>query len=474
MKRRLGSHGKRRGQVIIMFAAALVALLGTLGLVIDVGRLYYSYRALQASTDAAALAGAAALPNSTASAQAAAYSSVSGGWNASSRLPGVTMAPGYPMVKCLTAVASQGVPCAAPTNANALVVRQQIRVPMTFAGVVGVRPITLTATATAAKGGTTTPPLTVALLLDTTASMNNKDSDCGGKSRLGCALEATQSLLNGLSPCPLGQSSCGTATANSSGGGANVANAVDRVGLFTFPPATAATAPRNYTGQGSPSIVKYNFTGSGYAQPSVNTYQIVNWSSDYRSSNTSDSLVTQSNLVSAVGSSSRNPGKMQAIGGVGTYFAQAVYQTQSALAAQHAAYPNTRSVLIVLSDGDANASSGNMVGTTNTTGVYPSQKKQCQQAITAAQSAQAAGTVVYTIAYGASSSGCSTDNGAVTPCTTLQRMASGPTYFFSDATAEQNKNQCVSASRPITNLNQIFKQIVGELTMARLIPDATQ
>jgi len=477
MKTKYPWFGSRGGQATLMIAGSMVAFCGALGLVIDVGRLYYSYRELQASTDAAALAGAAALPNTTAATQAATYSSVSGNLNAFGNLPGVAMAPGYPALKCLTAITNLGIPCAAPAGANALAVKQQVTVPMTFAAVVGVQPVTLTAIATAAKGGTATPPLNVALLLDTTASMNTSDSDCGGQSRIACALQATQNLLGGLSPCPLGQSSCGTTTSNSSGGGGNVTNSVDRVSLFTFPAATTASSSSDYTCQGSPSIAAYNFSGPspGYFQPSTNTYQIVNWSSDYRGSDAASSLNSQSNIVASVGASTQQNGCMKAIGGSGTYYAQAIYQAQTALAAEQASYPTSKNVLIVLSDGDANASSSKMIGSgVNSNGVYPSTKNQCQQAIAAAQAAQAAGTLVYAIAYGASSSGCSTDGGAVTPCTTMQQMASGAAYFFSDATADQNKSQCVSASRPITGLGNIFTQIVGDLSTARLIPDNTQ
>jgi Flp pilus assembly protein TadG len=472
MTRGARPRGRRRGQATLLIAASMTVMLGFVGLVIDVGRLYYASRALQASTDAAALAGAATLPGATAAAKALAYSSVAGKLNAYGNLPGVTMAAGYPLVKCLSSVASEGIPCVAPTNGNSIVVKQQVAVPMTFAALVGVRPITLTAMATAAKGGTVTPPLNVAVLLDTTASMNNNDNDCGGKARVTCALQAAQSLLSGLSPCPMGRASCGAANSNSSGGGGNVADAVDRVSLHTFPANTAASASNNYTCRGQPSVVPYTFAGAapGFFQPAANTYQVVNWSSDYRSSN-SAGLNAQSDIVAAVGASTQRNGCMKAVGGVGTYYAQAIYQTQAALAAQGASSPGSQSVLIMLSDGDANANKNKMQGTLNANGVYPSASRQCQQAITAAQAAQAAGTLVYTIAYGAASSGCSTDTGGLTPCTTLQRMASGPTYFFSDASADQNKNQCVSASRPITNLNQIFKQIAGELTVARLIPD---
>jgi len=49
--------------VIVLLALSMVALIAICGLVIDVGRVYYAHRALQASADAAALAGGQELPD---------------------------------------------------------------------------------------------------------------------------------------------------------------------------------------------------------------------------------------------------------------------------------------------------------------------------------------------------------------------------------------------------------------------------
>ena len=59
-----------------------------------------------------------------------------------------------------------------------------------------------------------------------------------------------------------------------------------------------------------------------------------------------------------------------------------------------------------------NATSADLPGASTTSGVYPSTKQQCHQAITAAQWAAqqgVGGTRVYAVAYGATSSGCTTD-----------------------------------------------------------------
>ncbi len=51
-----------RGQSLILMAGLLIGLLSMAALVIDLGNVYFSYRQLQAATDAAALAGAEDLP----------------------------------------------------------------------------------------------------------------------------------------------------------------------------------------------------------------------------------------------------------------------------------------------------------------------------------------------------------------------------------------------------------------------------
>src|SRR3954453_20019556 len=59
--------GDASGQVIVLVVVALVGLLGMCAMVIDLGYLYWNQRDLQASADAAALAGAMELPDSTSS-----------------------------------------------------------------------------------------------------------------------------------------------------------------------------------------------------------------------------------------------------------------------------------------------------------------------------------------------------------------------------------------------------------------------
>jgi hypothetical protein len=55
----------------------------------------------------------------------------------------------------------------------------------------------------------------------------------------------------------------------------------------------------------------------------------------------------------------------------------------------------------------------------------------------------------------------------------MEQMASAPGYFFSDYTATGGSSSCISASQPVSSLNQIFQVIAGDLTVSKLIPNGT-
>jgi len=294
----------------------------------------------------------------------------------------------------------------------------------------------------------------VMIILDTTALMNDGDPSCSGATRITCALLGVQTLLGGngnpygLLPC---SQTCGTVI------NGNVANPIDEVGMMVFPGLTNA------------SQAQYDYSCSSYPQPAIAAYnaspvyQVIPPSSDYRISATATTLSASSYLAKAAAAPGCTPG-IQAIGGFGTYYADAITAAQTALAAN--GRPTIQKVIILLTDGDANASSSNM----------PSAKKnnQCHEAITAATAATAAGTWVYSIAYGAStdaSGSCSTDSPAISACSTMQQIASDTTKFYSDATGS---GACISAAHPsYTDLQTIFKDIVFSTTNVRLLSNNT-
>jgi hypothetical protein len=485
------AFNREDGQVVILYCICFTALLGFTGLVVDSGRTYIAYRQLQTSTDAAALAGAQQLPDTTtAVSTATTFSGTGTNTNAFPTLPGVSFVSGYPKVRCLTSLQAIGQACIpnATAGGNALQVRQQVTMPLFIGSLFGVPSITLSSSATASMRGSSSIPYNVAIVLDTTASMgSNKDSNCGNVTRIACALQGVQTLMMNMSPCASSYSTCSFSS--------NVAsNAVDQVSLFTFPNVyvsqtiNSSTQGKMCNGYGTGTLPVYSFPSSSAtsytalgvaakSQSTTPTYQLTPFWSDYRSSDTASSLNTSSTsyLVQDVGGTSGCTG-LSTPGGDGTYYAGAIYAAQAALTAQAAANPGSQNVLIFLSDGDASSTKfdTSATGFSTTSGVYPSSKNQCAQAVAAAAAAASAGTRVYTVAYGSATSGaCSTDTGtyAGSSCLTMEKMASNSLYFFS---ADYNKTaSCQSAAQPTSNMSQIFTQIAGGLTTSRLIPDTS-
>jgi Putative Flp pilus-assembly TadE/G-like len=468
-------HGQR-GQTIALMIVCLIALVGMTGFVIDIGHLYFADQELQAATQASALAAGAVLDQSgetagEVTAEATKYSAVAGNENAEGNLPNVTMVSGYPKLECLTTLTNEGILCSASPagNYNAVVVSQQAVVPTTFARVFGFKSWTITATATASAQGGPGGPYNVEIILDTTASMNDDDLDSNcDNTRLHCALAGIQVLLNTLSPCPptAAGTTCGAASTETPTVGANVANPVDEAGLMVFGGLkSTALVPDDYA---CPADLP---AGSVQYYNAAPVYQIIPFSSDYRTSDSAASLNTSSDFVKAVGGATSCSQGVDAPGGVGTFYAGVIDAAQAALVANKRT--NTQNVMILLSDGDANPTSADMngpAGTTTTTS-YPA-TNPCHQAITEAAKAAAAGTEVYTVAYGAEASGCTNDSPAITPCQTMQQIASSSKYFFSDYTAT-GSGGCVGSASSTTTLNGIFKEIGNNLTVSRLIPNGT-
>jgi hypothetical protein len=466
----------------------IILFLGMAGLTIDIGHAFVSYQELQTSTDAAALAAGYAMASSSATVSsiqdaAAGYSSatsktISGVNVDSSMLPGVVITTN-PV--CFTSISSQ-LPCGstAAGNYNGVRVVQTMTAPTYFMRAMnafGIRTagsIPLTTTAVAAMRGSVNAQYNVAIVLDTTQSMTNPDTDAScNDDRIACAETGLQTLLQSLTPCGKGSTS------------SKCVSGFDQVSLFTFPAVTANTAADDTTcTTTNPTIVNYPTPVAGattWTAPTgaAATYQLTSYLNDYSSTNAAGGAlaITSALSIAAGANTTKNCSGIVAKGGKGTYFAGAIYAALDSLAAKQSATVGSLNALIILSDGDASTSSSDITATNgltvNTTGTYPSAKDQCQQAVTAAKSAPS-NTTVYSIAYGAASSGCSTDTTGslkgISPCTTMRDMATAPADFYSDATASQNKGQCTSASNPSLTLNQIFKSVATSFTVARLLP----
>jgi Flp pilus assembly protein TadG len=421
----------RRGSVAIMTAGILTGAAGLTALSVDVANVARAQRQLQNTADLSAMAGAANITAGTAIATANTYSAAASDKNASSGLT-VTMASGYPALRCFT---STGVPCSGgSSSANAVVVQQQATVPLYFAPIFGINSVQISATSTAGGGGGKPNALDVMIILDTTASMNTSDSNCSisNATREDCAVAGVRSLLQGFWPSQ------------------------DHVGLLLFPGVNNSTSvgyEYDCASSPTPTIVAYN------ASP---IYKIISLSSDYKTSDTTTTLNTSSNLVKAArGGASGCTQGLTAVGGEGTYYADAITAAQTDLTTNGRS--GIQKVIILLSDGDASASSSKMPS-----GKY---NNQCQEAITAAQAATTAGTWVYSIAYGAntsSSSSCSTDSPHISACSTMSSIASDSSKFYSDNSG--GSGGCTSTNSA-SELVDIFNHVGSSVTMPRLLPN---
>jgi Flp pilus assembly protein TadG len=526
--------GGESGQTLPFVAIIFVALLGMAGVAIDVGHVFYCDRALQGYADAAALAGAGRMRTANTSAAVIAasntFSAAPGSVNAHASLPNVTMATGYPVLKCLTTLQNLGIACVGAVPYNALQVKEQAVVPMYFAALFGFKTMTISLSATAASRGGAATPYNVAVLVDTTLSMLFPDADCGS-TQIACAMNGVRVLLTNLTPCAASLAKCTIRNGVA-------ASSVDRVALFTFPNVSTTTAAQDVTcttnvpspttqnrywsmvnnGMTINFVMPMSPTGStpvtpwsslpaamAYSFPSVGassyvpaqsdfatypmtlgtaTYQITPFLSDYRTSNAATSLNPNSNLVKAAGGvigcgSMISPNYD---GVFGTYYPGAIYAAQSALNAIKAGNPGTENVLIILGDGDATAPQNNgnntvMGSPATSSGQYPSWVGECGQAVVAAKYATSQGTQVYSVAYGAAPTGCVSDLSGgsypnITPCDTMADMASASQYFYSDYHQSGSGSVCV-AGQPVTSLSDIFTAIAADLTTARLIPNNT-
>ncbi len=481
---------EQRGQIIPWMGLLSAVIIGAAGLSIDLGHAYVAYRQLQSSTDAAALAGAYALGQGTSTqasvtSQVDLYATTSGGANYNTGLPSPTVSVTFSCVSDSSMVAA---PCAASgTGYNVVHVTQTATIPTFFirvlsvVGISSAKSITMSSSASATMASGANDQVNVAMVVDATASMNTQDTDAScGNTRVYCALQGVRTMLGLLAPCT-------ASTSNSS----DTCVPYDQVSLFTFPTIQANTVSNDTdcSTSTSPSIIPYTTPAAGatWSTPTgtAGTYQITGYGSNWTSSNSvGGALSSSSTLVNASGGPTGTCAGLDSVGGDGTYYAGAIYAAQSSLVAAKAAAPGSRNIMIILSDGDASASSGKIQNPPGTNvghsgNTYPSLDDQCHQAITAANYATTNGTTVYTIAYGAASSGCSTDTGAyaISPCQAMMQMSSGyvsstnAPHFYSDATASQNKGQCTSSNNPNLTLTGIFGNITAQLTKPRLIPN---
>lgn len=506
----------QRGQSFVWVAVLLPVLLGMAALVIDLGYAYASYQELLSSTQAAALAGGAAIPNAsgpTATTIAQQYSAVKIGptkelnWHAN--LQSVTTSISIACVSPSSYPKLGLPPCnvypSCPSGCNIIQVTATAKVPTFFAKIFGVANVPITATATAAARGGGIPPYHVMVVLDVTGSMGQGlDTGCtqNGTSVTPeqCAQYGVQTLLNQLNPCPTGLAACQL----NPGVPGTYLNPVDQVGLMVFPGLCSATGAGVTTGNcpvlAGPGGLTNTITNTTYAlndyacppttvpQTSYNNnpeYMILGFQENYRSSDTAP-LNTNANLFKSIGAGTNNCGVTTPLN-FNTFYAGAMQAAQDYLTINNTT--GVQNVIILLSDGDANSPASSMAGHVvqadgpNAGAVYPA-TNECEAAVKAANWAksQTPPTLIYSISYGSETTGCSRDqiaaggDGTVTtPCQTMQGISSLPLsqYFFSvpmnDASNPTETTVCPNAV-PLTALNQVFTTIAGQLTVSRLVP----
>jgi Flp pilus assembly protein TadG len=519
----------QRGQTLPLAAMGMVAMLGVAGLTVDVGHAYIVRSQLQNTANAAALAAAGEVYNSSTTTGATAVANTYGGGattdeNGNSVLGAVSTTV---YTGCVNALLPSGSTCSSSTPVNAVQVQNSVKVPTFFLKLFGFPALTVGATATASMQGASNP-WNVAVIIDATESMTSTtDSNCstGTASRFTCALESVQTLLEAIPPCTgLTGSSCTPAAAQF------------RVALFAFPNVTKTTRPDDYGCSGTiPTPEQYTLPLppplSAYTPLTYNgnlsTYQVTlpstgnadayGFMSDYRSTSTSNNLNASSEIVKAIGGANGCTA-MATAGGESTYYASIIYAAQAALKAEQAGHANSKNAIILISDGEAQAvntkfpatgsaatpsASGYSVVTNSTSntknlvggtkGYYPDFNDECQQAIMAAQAAATAGTRVYAVAYGSESSGCTSAGGgtdttliattglnqtftlsgasALTPCITMENIASSLNYFYSDYNQSGSGSTCVDNSHTTVNLSDISLAIASTFTKPKLLPN---
>lgn len=424
-----------RGSIAILVTFMVPVMVGVAGLSVDVGLAYVAKKRLQEATQAAALAGAAELtkPNATEKTVATAIAE----WQKA--VPaGVTVASTTTKLACDSTTAD--LPICNATYPNVVRVTQTTSTPTYFLKVLGKESFEVSASGVAATGGGGGSPIQVMFVIDLTGSMSlHYNLGCtipaiAKPTKMQCAMFAIQNVLKALP------------------------TSVTKVGLMAFPGREKKWEMGSTSCGTQPNVVRYLTPGIQYQIGTA-------LESDFNDG--AGGLKSAAPIVRAVGDYSKGypAGKgcleTASLGSVDSYGAEAIEKA-------HAALPvvkGVQNVIIFLSDGDYNSPDyfGGLPG-----GLYDVSKKsnQCQQAIDAASNATAAGTTVYSVAFGnPTTKGCPFDTPAINPCMAMQRIASDPTrYYTSDC------NTLKGALHPPDQIPQVLNVVRGTLTKPRLLP----
>ncbi len=456
------------------------------------------------------------VPSSSVAAQCAGhFSARQGGQNDFTGLK-VTVTPTPQCLKSVTKTTS--VTCddgGSPPTFNAIEVTERASVPIFMGKLLGYPDgaIPITAKSTAAAKGGQGKPLDIMVVVDATGSMQSgTDQYCfstGGNTINGifysgtvtnekCALLAVQSLLQGLDPhydnvglliFP-GVTSSYFGTVNTTNGLTGQSVMVSGIPYAT----TCGETLGNNSGNNANNNGKNSFYGpipTSFPVSSAPFYTAVNFENGYKGELTSSvgigtNIDVSDPLSIALGSCKTGPDTTH--GGVYAYGQGTYYVGVLAEAANDLTLVNdgNQKVLIILTDGDANGTKSEFISGTAASVIT----NECQQAGAVAHAASDAGIWVYTVSYATATAGCSSDTGTlgsipvvidgttynetavnqypITPCQSIQGMATSPQYFFSGTPT------CTEAGEGgnSTSIVELFEELAAQLTPERLIENS--
>jgi Flp pilus assembly protein TadG len=433
---RMRAFASTSGQTLPLVVVFMFTILIFAGLVIDFGNAYRVQKALQASADAAAAAGAGQLtmayPPVSANANAAAvkYGSQSGGVNPIPGVPAGNVTENV-AVTCAPQVGfncTQGYP-------NTVTVDETANVPTYLIRLLGFNTIQLKAHAQACSpcGGV---PLDVMVVLDRTGSMGQNNKLTQAKAGINAFMKTMDPTLDnvGLAVLPPAPST---------------SQACTDVDPYFTDTKTYPDGSKQYAGSGG----TYSTAGAAYVLvPLSNTY-----ATSTGNLNATSPFMSTLNCIKDGG---------------GTAYAEAIDAAYQELVAHGRA--GTQKVMVFLSDGAANDAPNTLASTS------PYRTNPCGQGVTSAGVAKAAKVLVYSIAYTANGDECDAAIGAKIGSTTVKWY--GSTQWGTPETpampAETALQKIASTGSQYfydlpnpTSLTGIFQQIASDISagQARIV-----
>jgi hypothetical protein len=377
-----------RGQAFALMIIALIALLGTAAIVMDVGFAWYAKRQVQASADAAALAGAQELPDvAAATSRASQYAALNTPNNLNNFAVNVT-------TRCsVSASTSAWCGPGKAYQANTIAVTETGSTPTWFARVFGLSKFDVKGVATACQPCSSSP-VDIVLAIDRTGSMCSPTGSSGQCTDLDNAKDGVKTLLGIMDPN------------------------IDTVGLVAFPPFNnnVANAVCDNNSVSNPVVINgVTLNSPGYYDQSNLVYRNDALGSDFKTSAAS-ALNPASSLVKHM--TDDTTGGHQCILSFGsTSYDEALKAAQAELVKDGRA--GVPKVIVFMTDGEANegsywagdathglepnlgdpATSFNMSPAGAASTINPGDAQPCHSAINAATAIKAAGTTIYSIGY---------------------------------------------------------------------------